>query len=103
MEVKILEALFQSIDIIYIVMCNVCTYAVLQFLQELKVKLDKWQKRATSAATAIVLAVVMVTYFHHNPEAVFYGFFMQFLTWDYFFKPFISMLVGKIDKSDDLK
>lgn len=42
MEVKILEALFQSIDIIYIVMCNVCTYAVLQFLQELKVKLDKW-------------------------------------------------------------
>lgn len=76
MEIKILEALFQSIDIIYIVMCNVCTYSVLQFFKELKIKLGKGQKRIISAITAIILGVVMVINFNHNPEAVFYGFFM---------------------------
>jgi hypothetical protein len=37
----------------------------------------------------------------HNPEALFYGFFLQFLTWDYLFKPFIQMMVNKLKKGED--
>lgn len=95
MEIKILETLFQSVDIVYIIICNVCTYAVLQFLKELKFKLDKWQKRIMSSIIAIVLGVILTMSFYHNPEAIFYGFFIQFLTWDYFFKPFIETLLNK--------
>lgn len=95
MEIKILETLFQSVDIVYIIMCNVCTYTVLQFLKELKLKFDKGQKRIISSLIAIVLGVIFTMCFYHNPESVFYGFFIQFLTWDYFFKPFIQTLLDK--------
>lgn len=101
-EIKLLEFLFQSVDFIYVIMCNVCTYAIIQVIKDCNLwKLTKSNKRITSAVIAFTLAVVMYGTWGHNPEALFYGFFLQFLTWDYLFKPFIQMMVNKLKKGED--
>ena len=49
-------------------------------------------KRIVSAVFAIIIGVFMVTQFDHDNECVFYGFFIQFLTWDYIFKSWVKRL-----------
>lgn len=42
----------------------------------------------------------MVMRFEHPSETIFYGFFLQFLTWDYVFKNWLNKL-GKLFKSNE--
>lgn len=86
-ELNIIQMVLEYVDVIYIVMCNVITYLLLNFIQKIsKTKINKPLKRTISAIVGVFLGFLVVHGFGHNGETVFYSFFIQFLTWDYFFK-----------------
>lgn len=86
-ELNIIQMVLEYVDVIYIVMCNVITYLLLTITQKLsKAKINKPLKRTISAIVGVFLGFLVVYAFGHNGETVFYSFFIQFLTWDYFFK-----------------
>lgn len=86
-ELNIIQMVLEYVDVIYIVICNVITYLLLNFIQKIsKTKINKSLKRTISAIVGVFLGFLVVYAFGHNGETVFYSFFIQFLTWDYFFK-----------------
>jgi hypothetical protein len=86
-ELNIFELVLEYIDVIYIVICNIITYLLISFIQNMKTKkIPTSIKRAISAVVGISMGCVVILGFHHSLETVFYSFFIQFLTWDYFFK-----------------
>lgn len=86
-ELNIIQMVLEYVDVIYIVICNVITYLLLNFIQKVsKTKINKSLKRTISAIVGVFLGFLVVYGFGHNGETVFYSFFIQFLTWDYFFK-----------------
>lgn len=81
-----------SIDVMYIIMCNIATYAVIKMVHTLTGKdLSTSWKRITSTTVAIVLGIISVN-MGHDKEAVLYGFFIQFIVYDYFWKWAIKKL-----------
>lgn len=91
-------SLLEQIDLMYIFICNAATYIILQILRLSckKVKQSTLFKRMISTVTAVALGLLMCLVFKHPCEAVFYGFFIQFISWDYFFKPIIKRIQDKI-------
>jgi uncharacterized protein YacL len=86
-ELNIIQMVLEYVDVIYIVICNIITYLLLNFIQKIsKTKINKPLKRTISAIVGVFLGFLVVYAFGHNGETVFYSFFIQFLTWDYFFK-----------------
>ena len=88
----IVETIINSIDFLYIILCNVITYVVIESLcaTKYKEKLTTWVKRLIATGIAILLGAVMYYGFHRSFEAMFYGFFIQYLSWDYFFKALVE-------------
>lgn len=81
-----------SIDIMYIIMCNVATYAIIKMIETVSSKyLTKAWKRIISAIVAAILGIIVVK-MGHDREAVFYGFFIQFIVYDYLWKWAIKKL-----------
>ena len=81
-----------SIDVMYIIMCNIATYAVIKMAETVSSKqLSTAWKRITSAIVAIILGFIVVK-MGHDKEAVFYGFFIQFIVYDYLWKWAIKKL-----------
>lgn len=95
-------SLLEQIDLMYIFICNAATYIILQILKSSckKVKQTTLFKRMISTVIAIALGLLMCLVFKHPSEAVFYGFFIQFISWDYFFKPIIKSIQDKISKKN---
>ena len=93
-DINILEYLLDKVDLLYIIICNVFTYIVLSPFTKLKT----WWKRLISAGCAIVVAIPMHFAFGHGIEPLFYGFFLQFLTWDYIFKGIVKSISEKFNK-----
>ena len=91
----LLNTIIDNLDLMYIVSCNAATYFVIRMIEgaRKKKKLGTWYKRLAATVVAIAMAFAMYYGFEHqNFEALFYGFFIQFLTWDYLFKPIMKML-----------
>ena len=86
-----------TLDLEYILMCNTVTYLVVQVFSKLHWGDSTVVKRFISCIVATFLALVLYYNFHHELEGLFYGFFLQFLSWDYFFKPIIKRLQAKIN------
>lgn len=102
-ELGIMQIVLGHVDIIYILMCNVVTYFAITIIQKFckKIKLTKWTKRLISAILGAGLGALVVFVFKHSAESVFYSFFIQFLTWDYFFKE-IKKKVKSKNKSTEI-
>lgn len=99
-DFNLLVYLLEKIDIIYIIICNIFTYVVLSPMPKMKT----WWKRLISAGCAILVDVAMYFGFGHSLEGIFYGFFLQFLTWDYLFKDLVQIISDKIkNKNKDKK
>lgn len=96
-DINILQTILGYIDIIYIVMCNIITYVIINSIQIYynNIKLKRWVKRSISALIGVLLGIVIVVCFGHNTETVFYSFFIQFLTWDYVIKEIKNKLQSK--------
>lgn len=89
-----------SIDIMYIIMCNIATYAVIKMITTIREKdLKTSWKRIISAVVAAILGFILVK-MGHDKEAVFYGFFIQFIVYDYLWK-WAAKKLEKISKSED--
>ena len=92
MELEAFSSMFSALDLSYIALCNIVTYLLIQSLESILGKTIKrgW-KRLISAVAAIVLGFFMLC-LDHEFEGLFYGFFVQFLTWDYVFKGWLNKL-----------
>jgi len=95
---NVIETILGSIDFLYIVLCNVITWFTLECLSMTKLKdsLSTWVKRCIATAIAIGLGAIMYYGFHRSFEAMFYGFFIQYLSWDYFFKAIVERVRNTI-------
>ena len=91
-----------SIDVMYIIMCNIATYAVIKMISTLRGKdLSTSWKRIISAVVAIILGITSVN-MGHDKEAILYGFFIQFIVYDYLWKWAIKKL-EKFESADKTK
>lgn len=96
----IFAEILPMIDLIYILTCNAATYVVLSVYESIngKKSMKVWEKRLAATLTAILIGVLFISIFNHNTEAVIIGFFLQFLCYDYFLKPLIRRVQGKISE-----
>lgn len=94
----VIETILTSIDFLYIILCNVITWFILESLALTKIKdsLSTWVKRVIATCVAIILGAIMYYGFHRSFEAMFYGFFIQYLSWDYFFKAIVERVRNTI-------
>lgn len=91
----LLNTIIDNLDLMYIVSCNAATYFVIKMIEGARKnkKLGTWYKRLVATVVATGLGFLMYYQFDHtNTEALFYGALVQFLTWDYLFKPLMKML-----------
>lgn len=89
----LLENILENIDIMYIVACNAATYFLIKMIDGGRKKpLKTWPKRIIATLVAIGLGFLMYYRFEHPLEPLFYGGFIQFVTWDYLFKPLTKNL-----------
>ncbi len=102
MDFSAFSDVFETLDITYVVLCNIITYVLIQTIESLKGKtIKKGAKRVVSAISAFFLAAFMWIIMEHSGEGLFYGFFIQFLTWDYMFKGWIDRLQKITSKTDE--
>ena len=89
---EIVEMIEQNIDFMYILLCNVVTWCAIEGLSltKFKERLSTGMKRLIATVVAIFLGAVLHRGFGHPFEPIFYGFFIQYLSWDYFFKAIIE-------------
>ncbi len=94
----IISTIISNLDLMYIVSCNAATYFIIKMIEggiKSKKGLGTWHKRLAATLVAIGMGFAMYYGFQHTEvEPLFYGFFIQFLTWDYLFKPLMKMLPG---------
>lgn len=95
---EVLNSIVSSIDFLYILLCNVVTWFTLEclYLTKLKEKLNTWSKRLIATGIAIALGALMYYAFKRPFEPMFYGFFIQYLSWDYFFKAIVERIRNTI-------
>lgn len=102
-ELTLIPLILEYVDVMYVFMCNIITYIVINTIQSLytKDKIKKGWKRVISAGVGITLGLIMVFAFGHKGETVFYSFFIQFLTWDYVIKELKSKLKKRKNSDED--
>lgn len=94
---EVFLSVLESVNIIYILICNTATWLVISLWNKIFKKWPKtWTKRAISAVVAIIIGLILGFAFGANWEFIFYGFFLQFLSWDYFFKPIVKAVQNRI-------
>ena len=81
----ILNNVWQYVDIVYILVCNVITYLIISSAKD-KEKLTTTWKRLISTVVAIIMGMIMIRIFQHDQESIFVSFFLQFLMYDYILK-----------------
>ena len=85
-------------------MCNLITYIIIDLIENggnKKKKITKIWKRLISAVSAIIIGLIMHRMYIDEPyikRQLFYGFFFQFLTWDYVFKSIVLRIKEKFEK-----
>lgn len=90
-----------SIDVIYIIMCNIATYAVIKMGETIFSKdFSTIIKRIISAVVAFLLGVFLI-HKGHNEEAILYGFFIQFVVYDYLLKWLLNKLKAFSENSSN--
>lgn len=105
MTTGVWDLLTNSIDFLYVILCNIGTYIIISVIESIRKDwvIPTWVKRIISSVTAVFIGAVMFFVFHHSGEGIFYGFFIQFLTWDYLFKYIIDKIVARTGKKIDGK
>lgn len=81
--------IFDHIDILYIFMCNIITYLIIQWIPK---DLGTWMKRLISTVVAVGLGALGIFVLDHSAEAIFCSFFIQFLMYDYVIKWFLKKI-----------
>lgn len=96
MEIDIIGYISSNINMMYIITCNVVTYLILNFIeiQNKEKKLKKIWKRVIATVVAIIIGIVEIRVMHHSIDPIFYGIFLQFLSWDYMFKPIMEKAIS---------
>ena len=104
MEFDVIQYISSNINLMYIITCNIITYFVLNYIERRNSerKLKKWIKRIIAFGVAFILGLVEVIILKHPVDPIFYGMFMQFLTWDYMFKPIVNSLIVKYESPHKL-
>ena len=95
---EVLEQFWNSIDVVYVLMCNLITYLIITCFPNGK-EMSTGAKRVISTIVAIGTGYVFVTQLGHPREMIFYGFFVQFLMYDYILKWFFRKIGGEPKKT----
>ena len=103
----ILNEIMVNVNVMYIFLCNLITYIIIDLIEnggKKKTYILKWWKRLISAVSAIGIGYVMIRMYADEPfikRQIFYGFFIQFLTWDYVFKSLIEQIKNKFSNGKE--
>lgn len=96
---NIFNEILQNIPIMYILMCNVATYVIITTLPW---DFKRTGKRVIATISALLLFCIMAP---SEEEAswmpMVYGFFLQYLSWDYCFKYVINWIKEKFKVNPD--
>lgn len=93
---QILEQFWNSIDVVYVLICNLITYLIITSFPKgiVRKEIGTGGKRIISTIVAIGAGYVFVAQLGHPIENIFYGFFLQFLMYDYILKWFFRKIGG---------
>lgn len=97
MEFDIITYITSNINIMYIITCNIVTYLVLNMCEQLnnERKMKRLWKRLIAFGIALGIGLVEICVLKHSIDPIFYGIFIQFLSWDYMFKPIMEKFISK--------
>lgn len=97
MEFDIITYITSNINIMYIITCNIVTYLVLNMCEQLNSerKMKRLWKRLIAFGIALGIGLVEICVLKHSIDPIFYGIFIQFLSWDYMFKPIMEKIISK--------
>lgn len=97
MEFDIITYITSNINIMYIITCNIVTYLVLNMCERLnnEHKMKRLWKRLISFGIALGIGIAEICILKHSIDPIFYGIFIQFLSWDYMFKPIMEKIISK--------
>lgn len=104
MEFDIITYITSNINIMYIITCNIVTYLVLNMCEQLnnERKMKRLWKRLIAFGIALGIALVEICILKHSIDPIFYGIFIQFLSWDYMFKPIMEKIISKWNSDQQL-
>lgn len=104
MEFDIISYITSNINIMYIITCNIVTYLVLNMCERLnnERKIKRLWKRIIAFGIALGIGLAEICVLKHNIDPIFYGIFIQFITWDYFFKPIMKRIMKKYESDKEL-
>lgn len=97
MEFDIITYITSNINIMYIITCNIVTYLVLNMCEQLnnERKMKRLWKRLIAFGIALGIGLAEICILKHSIDPIFYGIFIQFLSWDYMFKPIMEKVISK--------
>lgn len=97
MEFDIITYITSNINIMYIITCNIVTYLVLNMCEQLnnERKMKRLWKRLIAFGIALGIGLAEICILKHSIDPIFYGIFIQFLSWDYMFKPIMEKIISK--------
>ena len=104
MEFDIISYITSNINIMYIIICNIVTYLVLNMCEMLnnERKMKRIWKRIIAFGIALGIGLAEIFLLKHSIDPIFYGMFIQFITWDYLFKPIMKRIMKKYESDEEL-
>ncbi len=104
MEFDIITYITSNINIMYIIICNIVTYLVLNMCEMLNKerKMKRLWKRIIAFGIALGIGLAEIFVLKHSIDPIFYGMFIQFITWDYLFKPVMKRIMKKYESDKTL-
>lgn len=104
MEFDIISYITSNINIMYIIICNIVTYLVLNMCEKLnnERKMKRIWKRIIAFAIALGIGLAEIFLLKHSIDPIFYGMFIQFISWDYLFKPIMKRIMKKYESDEEL-
>lgn len=104
MEFDIITYITSNINTMYIITCNIVTYLVLNMCERLnnERKMKRLWKRLIAFGIALGIGLVEICILKHSIDPIFYGIFIQFLSWDYMFKPIMEKIISKWNSDQPL-
>lgn len=87
---KILDSIFSSIDLVYMLAVNISTYLVIKLIDELNGEkaVPVYAKRVITLVTGAAIGVIVYA-LGGNAITIFYSFILSIVSWDVVFKPIL--------------
>lgn len=91
---KLLDLIYSSIDITFMLSVNVLTYLVIKIIDERnkEKEVTKWGKRIVTFTTAFIVSLPLYFTGAIELKVLIYSFILSLISWDLVFRPIIKSL-----------